>query len=86
MNGNWTADSGVKTLVPANANVGQVSIQHYGGDPVFLGFGGDLPEVGKGICISAALPLVTISDHRSNLPIYGICDAEKSASGGFVTA
>lgn len=85
MNGNWSAGANVATLVPVDGHRASVTLQHYSGDEIFLGFG-ELPEAGKGVRLSASMPMVTVTDHRAGMAVMGVCSSGKSAAGGFATA
>ena len=85
MNGNFSATDAVSTIVEASGNRGSVTIQHYSGGNLWLGFG-ELPAAGKGVRLSSSLPIISINDHRAGLAVLAVCDAGQTATGGFVTA
>jgi len=81
-NDNWSVTDSVGVIAPANDSRGVLTIQHYSGDPVYLGFGDEVPESGKGVRLSATFPLLTISDYRAWGKVSGICASTDSCNGG----
>jgi len=77
--GSATAD----VLVAADEHRGEITLQHTSGSPVFLSFGDDVPVVDEGLILSATFPVITVSDHRANLAINGICDTALTAAGTY---
>ena len=85
-NGNWTVTDAVSVIAEADPHRGVLTIQHYDGDKLYLGFGDEAPEVGNGIRLGSAVPLVVISDHRARGKVTGICASTESATGGYNAA
>jgi hypothetical protein len=83
--GAWAATAADSIAVTANKHRGEVALQHTSGDPVWLGFG-EPAEAGKGICLSASGPFINITDYRAMLEIHMVCEAVKTAGGGYQTA
>ena len=82
-NGNWTISDAVGVIAEANESRGVLTIQHYEGDALYLAFGDDVPEVGKGIRLSATFPLAVMTDYRASQKVSGVCDSGETCNGGY---
>jgi hypothetical protein len=71
-------------LVAASEYRGEITIQHYAGGEVYVGFG-EAPTVGQGLRISETFPVLKIDDHRAMLEIHLKCDTGVTANGGYQT-
>lgn len=83
--GAFAATAVDSVVLAADPYRAEVSFQHWTGDEVYLGFG-EAGVVGVGIRISSGAAYIQITDHRARLAIHMICDAAKTAGGGYQTA
>lgn len=83
--GSWSASDAEGISIPADGSRAEISIQHTGSDPVYLGFG-EKAVVGEGIMLSSSAAFLTISDWRACKAIRMVCASGKVATGGWQAA
>jgi hypothetical protein len=82
--GAWNATDADSTILAADHDRREVTLQHTAGGSVFLGIG-SAAVVGEGICLHSQATFLVISDARAQSAFRMRCPAGGTASGGFQT-
>jgi len=80
--GSWSATSASGQLVPANAYRDKLIIQMNTSDPCSLGFG-EAAVFDEGIRLRTTGTIMIVTGELARKAIYGICDTNKTATGGY---